>query len=99
MLGVTFSIDEMTIRFKVHYARGEVLRKNQKVMDYRHIIFARKDTHIKYLCAMIFVKKYLAKSIFPLHARLVAIFYAAEEKHHQCAMDHLYNSAAFFKAA
>ena len=44
-------------------------------------------------------KTYLAKKILPLHARVMAFFDTVEEKHHQCAMDHLYNSDAFFKGA
>ena len=41
----------------------------------------------------------LAKRMFPLHARVTALFGTVEIKHHQCAMDDLYNSAAFFKVA
>ena len=33
--------------------------KKKKVMDYRHIIFVIKDTHIKYLCAMILKQKHI----------------------------------------
>ena len=46
MLGVAFYIDEMTMRFKGHYADKKGLCKKKNVMDYRHMIFVRKDTHI-----------------------------------------------------
>ena len=35
----------------------------------------------------------------PLDARVMAIFDTVQEKNHQLAMDNLYNSATFFKAA
>ena len=43
-------------------------------------------------------RKYLAKSMLPLHARVMGFFDTVEGKHHQCTMYNLYNSAAFFKA-
>ena len=63
------------------------------------MLFVRKDPHIKYLCAMMLsLKKYLAKRMLPLYARVVDFFDTEEGKHHQCAMENLYNSDAFFKA-
>ena len=38
--------------FKGHHTYKKGLCKNQKVMDYRHMLFVRKDTRIKYLCEM-----------------------------------------------
>ena len=35
----------------------------------------------------------------PLHARVMSLFDAVNDKFHHCAMDNLYNSAAFCKAA
>ena len=53
ILGVAFSIYETTMRFKFHHAEKKGWRTKQKVTDYRHMLFFRKDTHIKYLCTMI----------------------------------------------
>ena len=44
-------------------------------------------------------KTYLAKRMFPLHARVMDFFDTAEEKNHQCAMYNIYNLDAFFKEA
>ena len=57
ILGVAFSIDEVNISFIGHHAYKKGWCKNQKVMYYIHMIFFRKDTHIKYLCGMILCEK------------------------------------------
>ena len=44
-------------------------------------------------------KTFLDKSMSPLDFRVMALFYTVEEKHHQCTIDNIYNSATFFKAA
>ena len=59
MIGVAFFMDEISMRFKVHHADKKVLHTKQKVVDYRHIIFLRKDTNIEYLCAMILNQKHI----------------------------------------
>ena len=43
-------IDETTMSFKVHHGEKKGWCTNQKVMDYRHMLFVRKYTHIQYLC-------------------------------------------------
>ena len=43
-------------------------------------------------------KTYSAIRMLPLHDIVMAFFDTVEGKHHQCAMDHLYNSDAFSKA-
>ena len=40
-------------------------------------------------------KKYLVKGLSPLHSRILALFDNVKDKYHQCAIDNLYNSAAF----
>ena len=45
------------------------------------------------------LQKQLSKSMLPLHAIVVDFFDNVEGKYHQCAMDNIYNSDAFFKAA
>ena len=99
MLGVAVSIDEITMRFKSHHADKKWWCKKKKVMDYRHMLFVRKYTHIKYLYAIILCKNiYLSKSMFPLQARVMPSFNTVEEKYHQCEMYNIYNSGAFSKA-
>ena len=60
----------------------------------------RKDINIKYLCKMILChKKYSAERLSPLDARFIDLFDTVERKHQQRAMDNIYNSSTFFKAA
>ena len=64
------------------------------------MLFVIKDKHIKYLCAIIlFQNIYLYKRMLKLHARVMDMFDTFDENRHQCAMDDLYNLAAFFVAA
>ena len=42
---------------------------------------------------------YLAKKMLTLHARVMEFFDTVEGKHYECAMDNIYNSDAFIKAA
>ena len=44
-------------------------------------------------------QKYLRQGLLPLHSRVMGLFDTVKDTHHQCAMDNLYNSAAFCKAA
>ena len=43
--------------------------------------------------------KYLKEGMSPLHSRVLSLFDALEDDYHHCAMDNLYNSAAFCRAA
>ena len=36
--------------------------------------------------------------MLPLRARVMALFGNIEEKHHQCTIENIFNSASFFKA-
>ena len=51
-------------------------------MSVIHMIFVRKDTHIKYLFAMIICQKNSYKRMLPLRARVMDLFDNLEEKHH-----------------
>ena len=74
----------------MYKAKGDVLQIYALFQKgYRYKIFMCNDPS---------PKTYLAKSILSLHARVMAFFDNVEEKHHQCVMDNLYNSDAFFKA-
>ena len=44
-------------------------------------------------------KKYLRQGLLLLHSRVMALFDLVDEDHHQCAMDNVYNSATFCRAA
>ena len=59
LLGVAFSIDEKTMHFKGRHADKKGRCKKKKVMDYTHMLFVRKDTHIKYSCAIFFRQKHI----------------------------------------
>ena len=59
MLGVTFYMDEITIRFKDHHAEKISMAYKAKGGDYRQIIFFIKDTHIKYVFTMVLCQKHI----------------------------------------
>ena len=44
-------------------------------------------------------EEYLKKGLSPLHSCTMALFDTLKDENHQCAMDNLYNSAAFCLAA
>ena len=57
IIGATFSMDEMTMRFKDNHAKKNRIAYKEKVVDYRHMLLVRKYARIKYLCAMILRQK------------------------------------------
>ena len=57
ILGFTLTIDAMTIRLKGHHWGGKGLSAKQNAVYYRHMLFVRNDTHIKYLRATILCQK------------------------------------------
>ena len=100
MLGVAFSIDEMTMGFKgkhmdkkriTYKAEGDGFQGDALCQDgFTYQVFLRNDPA---------PKKYLDMGLSPLHSRVMALFDSLKDDHHQCAMDNLYNSAAFCRAA
>ena len=81
MLDVTFSMDEINMCFKGRHAEKLGLRTKQKMVDYIHMIFLRKDTYIKYIYVQCpCVKTYLSKRCSPLDAKLMALFDTSEKK-------------------
>ena len=100
LLGVCFSIDEMTIGFQGHHsdklritykAEGDGFQSDALCQEgFCYQIFMRNDPA---------PKKYMKMGLSPLHSRVMYLFDSLEEKHHQCAMDNLYNSASFCRAA
>ena len=100
MLGVTFSIDEMTVRFKGNHADKKSMKYKEKGDGLKTYAICRKGyTYQIFMCNYPLPEKYLDKSMFPLHYIVMAFFDTVEGKHHQRAIDNLYKSAAFFKAA
>jgi hypothetical protein len=100
LLGVAFSIDEMTMGFqgrhadkkRITYKRaGDGFQADALCDDgFTYQIFMRNDPA---------PKEYTSKGLSPLHSRVMALFDTVKDDHHQCAMDNLYNSVAFCKAA
>ena len=70
MLGVTFSMDEITMHFKGHHV-DKIMMAYKAEGDglYTDTIFIN-DTHIKYLCEMILCQKhiYLKVCIHLMHS-------------------------------
>ena len=100
MLAVAFSVDEMTMGFKgqhtdkkriTYKAEGDGFQADALCQDgFTYQVFMRNDST---------PTKYLKQGLSPLHSRVMGLFDTVKETHHQCAMDNLYNSAAFCKAA
>ena len=100
ILGVTISIDEMTANFKGNNA-DQIRMKYTAEGDglQEDAIFQKGYTFQSFMCTDPDLKTYLSKILSPLHDVLMALFDTVEGKNHQCTMDNIYNSAAFFKVA
>ena len=100
LLACAFSVDEMTMGFKgqhrdkkriTYKAEGDGFQADALCQEgYTYQIWMRNDPA---------PKKYLDTGLSPLHSCVMGLFDTVEDKHHQCAMDNLYNSAAFCQAA
>ena len=98
--GISVSVDEMTMRFKgkhkdklriTYKKEGDGFQADALCDDgFTLQVHMRNDPA---------PKKYLRQGLSPLHSRVMSLFDVLEEKHHQCAMDNLYNSASFCRAA
>ena len=99
MLGVAFSIDEMTMRFKgrhedkkriTYKAEGDGFQCDALCQEgYTYQVYMRNDPA---------PQKYMKQGLSPLHSRVMSLFDSLKDNYHHCAMDNLYNSAAFCKA-
>ena len=100
LLAVAFSVNEMTMAFKGQHR------------DKKRIIYKAEggDFQVDALCQegytyQIWMRnnrapsKCLKQGMSPLHSRVMVLFDSIEDNHHQCAMNDLYNSVAFCKAA
>ena len=100
MLGVTFSVDETTMRFKDHHAdkiRITYNAEGDRLQTYA--LYQKVNRYQIFMCKNSLSKKYLSKRLSLLDSRVMAIFDTVEEKHHQCATDNIIHSAIFFKSA
>ena len=100
MLGIAFSIDEMTMGFKgKHVDKRRITYKAEGDGFQGDALCQDGFTYQVYMRNHPAPKEYLRLGLSPLHARVMALFDSVKDSHHQCAMDNLYNSAAFCKAA
>ena len=100
MLGFAFSIDEMTMGFKgrhqdkkriTYKAEGDGFQADALCDEgFTYQIFMRNDPA---------PSQYLNEGLSPLHSRVMALFDTVKDEYHRCAMDNLYNSAVFCRAA
>ena len=98
--GRSVSVDEMTMRFKgkhrdklriTYKKEGDGFQADALCDDgYTLQVHMQNDPA---------PKKYLKEGLSPLHARVMSLFDVLEEYYHQCAMDNLYNSVSFCRAA
>ena len=100
LLACAFSVDEMTMVLKgqhkdknriTYKAEGDGFQSDALCREgYTYHIWMRND-HAP--------SKHLKQGLSPLHSHVMGLFDSIEDDHHQCAMDNLYNSAAFCKTA
>ena len=100
IIGVTISIDEMTTNFKGNNSyQIRMTYKGEGDGLQTDAIFQKGHTYQSFMCTDPVLKTYLSKILSPLHYILMALFYTIEGENNQCRIDHIYNSAAFFKVA
>ena len=100
ILSVTISIDEMTANFKGNNADQINMMYKAEVYGLQvDALFQKGYTYQSFICTDPALKTYLSKIMSPLHDILMTLFDTIEGKNHQCTMDNIYNSAAFFKVA
>ena len=63
-----------------------------------YALFQKGYKYKIFMCNDASPKTYSSKRMLILHDIVMAFFDTVEGKHHQCAMDHLYNSDDFSKA-
>lgn len=100
LLACAFSVDEMTMGFKGHHKdKLRITYKNEGDGFQSDALCQDGFTYQIWMCNDRAPSRYLKKGLSPLHARVMGLFDSLKEDHHQCAMDNLYNSAAFCKHA
>ena len=100
LLGLCFSIDEMTMRFKgQHKDKQRITYKAEGDGFQADALCDEGFTYQVYMRNDPAPKKYLKQGMSPLHSRVMALFDAVKDSYHNCTMDNLYNSDAFCRAA
>ena len=100
LLGRSFSVDEMTMGFKGNHRDKKRITYNAEGDGFQADALCQEDfTFQIWMRNDPAPKKYLNLGLSPLHSRVMGLFDTLNEEYHHCAMDNLYNSAAFCKAA
>ena len=100
LLGIAFSIDEMTMRFQGK--RVDKIRITYKNEGDGFQADALCQDGFTYQICMINDPdplKYIKEVLSPLHSKVMALFDSLRYFYHHCAMENLYNSFVFFKKA
>ena len=99
-LGANFSVDEMTMRFKgCHSDKRRITYKKEGDSFQADALCDEGFTYQVYMRNDPAPRQYIRMGLSPLHSRVMSLFDACKDKYHRCAMDNLYNSAAFCRAA
>ena len=100
LLGICFSIDEMTMRFQgQHKDKQRITYKAEGDGFQADALCDEGFTYQVYMRNDPAPKKYMKQGLSPLNSRVMALFDAVKDSYHHCTMDNLYNSAAFCRAA
>ena len=101
MLGAAFSIYGMTMHLKGHHADTKMMRYKEKGDELQtyYSLCQKGYTYQIFMCNDPLQQKKIAKRMLPLHLKVMFIFDTVDGKHHQRAMDNIYISGTFFKAA
>ena len=100
LLGKSFSIDVMMMGFQgKHVDKRRITYKNEGDGFQGDALCGDGFTYQLHMRNDPALKKYLRQGLSLLHSRVMALFDSLEDEHHQCAMDNLYNSATFCRAA
>ena len=96
MLGISYSVDEMTMRFKgSHKEKRRITHKREGNGLQCNTLCQDSFCYHFYFCNNTAPSKYLKQGMYPLHARVMSLFDSTKEKFHVCGMYNLHNSDLF----
>lgn len=100
LLALAFSVDEMTMGFKGHHADKKRITYKAEGDGFQCDALCQEGfTYQVYMRNDPAPEKYLKRGLSPLHSRVMALFDVLDDEYHHCAMDNLYNSVQFCRAA
>lgn len=101
LVGVSFSVDEMTMGFQGKHADAKRITYKRAGDGFQcDALCSDGFTYQFYMRNDPAPKKWMQEQgLSPLHARVMSLFDTLKDKYHECAMDNLYNSAKFCKVA